>query len=80
MKARGELDYRVKWEDDSNEVTEVEVSEDPTDQRFLSLVFGFAGSINFQRQFLKLGFIDITYKTNIYGFPLYHFAAITLTS
>lgn len=66
MKAQYHLDYRVKWEDDEQ-------------TRFLGLVFGFAGSIKMQDYFPDLGFIDMTYNTNVQGLPLYHFACITAT-
>jgi hypothetical protein len=66
MKSQYDLDYRVKWEDDEQ-------------TRFLGLVFGFAGSIKMQDYFPDLGFIDMTYNTNVQGLPLYHFACITAT-
>lgn len=66
MKSQFDLDYRVKWEDDEQ-------------TRFLGLVFCFVGGIEFQRYFPDLGFIDMTYNTNVQGLPLYHFACITAT-
>jgi hypothetical protein len=66
MKSEFHLDYRVQWEDDKQ-------------TRFLGLVFGFVGSIGFQYNFPELGFIDMTYNTNVQGLPLYHFACITAT-